>query len=119
MLEKSPDVDIQKEADEDLDDAVHCRACNHLITRTRWAIDMGGHERVFINPAGRVFRIACYREAPGCGDEGMPTEEHTWFPGYAWNLAICLGCGGHMGWRFIGDVALPVFFGLIKTGLKQ
>lgn len=30
----------------------------------------------------------------------MAFEEHSWFPGYAWRLAVCPQCGAHMGWTF-------------------
>ena len=119
MLQKTPEAEKKSRAEADTDDAVYCAKCGHLLTRMCWAIEVGGHERVFINPAGRVFRIACFREAPGTASEGIPTEEYTWFPGYAWNLALCLGCGGHLGWRFEGTAMPPVFFGLIKTALTQ
>jgi len=119
MLQKSPKTDIKAESKAATDDAVYCAKCGHLLMRMRWAVDIGGHERVFINPAGRVYRIACFSEAPGATDVGTPTSEHSWFPGYDWNFALCLGCGQHLGWRFIGEAAPPVFFGLIKTALTQ
>lgn len=112
------------EADEDTetktDDALYCAACGQLLTRTRWALVMGeGHERVFINPGGHVFRIACFIEAPGALQVGPATDEHTWFPGYAWKLVLCSGCKTHVGWCFEGDIAPRIFFGLIKTALTQ
>jgi len=119
MLQKAPKEENKTESDAGTDDAIYCAKCSHLLTRMRWAVDIGGHERVFINPAGRVFRIACFKDAPGATDEGTPTEEFTWFPGYAWNLAVCLGCGVHLGWRFEGTAMPPVFFGLIKSALTQ
>jgi hypothetical protein len=119
MLQKAPEAEKKTDADAGTDDAIYCAQCGHLLTRMRWAVDMDGHERVFINPAGRVFRISCFKEAPGADDEGTPTEEYSWFPGYAWNLAICRGCGVHLGWRFEGTAVPAVFFGLIKSALTQ
>ena len=78
-----------------------------------------GHERVFINPGGHVFRIGCFIEAPGTLEIGPATDEHTWFPGYAWTLVLCSGCKTHVGWRFEGEIAPRIFFGLIKTALTQ
>ncbi len=117
MLQIAPDADIETE--EKTDDGVYCAGCGHLVTRTRWALDLGGHERVFINPAGRLFRVRLFRDAPGAADMGTPTVEATWFPGYAWNFALCHGCSRHLGWRFTGDDAPMLFFGLIKGMLTQ
>lgn len=117
MLQKTPEAEMHSKVETGTDDAIYCAGCGHLLTRMRWAVDVGGHERVFINPAGRVFRLACFREAPGAEVVGTPTDEHSWFPGYTWNFALCLGCGQHLGWRFIGEASPPVFFGLIKTAL--
>ncbi len=119
MLQKAPKEEKKTEADAGTDDAIYCAKCGHLLTRMRWAVDIGGHERVFINPAGRVFRVACFKEAPGAEDVGEPTDEHTWFPDYEWNFALCRGCGEHLGWRFAGNAPPAVFFGLIKTALTQ
>ena len=32
---------------------------------------------------------------------GPPQQstEHSWFPGYAWTIALCTRCGAHLGWR--------------------
>ena len=117
MLQIAPENETEDETK--TDDAVYCARCGHLLTRNRWAINIGGFERVFINPAGRVFRIVNFVEAPGVADEGDPTEEHTWFTGYAWNFGICLGCGVHVGWRFTGDQSPALFYGLIKTALTS
>lgn len=99
-----------------------CHACGTHVTRPAWAITPDGeHERVFFNPYGHLFRVLCFGAAPGVTDATPPESGFSWFPGYAWTIAICRGCGDHLGWRYQGDGrgdgAPPVFFGLIKSKL--
>ena len=117
MLQIVPDGAADTETEETTDDAINCAGCGHLVTRGRWRLSMDGHEHTFFNPAGRVFRVLCFREAPGALDEGVPTDDFTWFRGYRWNFAYCKGCDAHLGWRFLGIGEPPVFFGLIKGKL--
>ena len=103
------------ETAEQPDDALFCARCGHLVTRRRWAFSpAGGHERICANPAGRMFKVLSFLEAPGAADRGPPTEDATWFQGYAWNFALCRGCSTHLGWRYTGDLDPPLFWGLIK-----
>lgn len=30
----------------------------------------------------------------------VPSTEFSWFPGYAWQIALCKRCQIHIGWRF-------------------
>jgi hypothetical protein len=69
-----------------------------------------------MNPGGWVYELGCFLEAPGCRSEGEPTEEHTWFAGHAWRIALCVECGTHLGWRFDGTSG--AFWGLILERLK-
>ncbi len=115
MLQIAPKDDLGTEIE--TDDPIYCAACSHLLTRERWSIDMGGHERVFINPAGRVFRIRCFDNAPGGYDIGEPTLEHSWFAGYEWTVTLCRSCNTHIGWCFCGEEAPREFYGLIKSAL--
>lgn len=117
MLQESPDAEIEREVAETTDDGLYCAACGHLVTRGRWAISIDGHEHVFFNPAGQIFRVVCFKEAPGAANAGEPTDAFTWFKGYDWNFALCRGCGRHLGWRYSGDAGPAVFFGLIKNRL--
>lgn len=88
------------------------------MTRTRWAYSPdGGHERLCANPAGHMFKVVSFLEAPGAADVGPPTDEHSWFKGYAWNFAQCRGCADHIGWRYTSDMDPPLFWGLIKDRL--
>lgn len=99
-------------------DGLACRACGLPITS--WALARavdghGVHQRT--NPAGIAFEFGCFASAPGATTVGESTAEHTWFPGCTWCLALCLGCGTHLGWRFagLGDS----FFGLILQRLVE
>ena len=31
---------------------------------------------------------------------GGKVAEHSWFPGYSWQIIVCADCGHHIGWRF-------------------
>jgi hypothetical protein len=35
-----------------------------------------------------------------CRVVGEKVAEHSWFPGYSWQILICAKCKAHIGWRF-------------------
>lgn len=99
------------------DEPLRCDACGHPVTHPKERITLGGsHAHTCTNPRGIRFRLGCFREAPGCGQIGEETLEHTWFPGYAWRIALCNGCGVHLGWGFRARDG-ERFFGLILDRL--
>jgi hypothetical protein len=108
LLQRTPDrpADVRKPEKRDApgDDAgraLVCVACLQAITHSGARIEMsGGHAHTFSNPHGIVFHIGCFAVAPGCGPASEPSTLHTWFPGYAWQIAVCRGCGEHLGWLF-------------------
>ncbi|MBT9583163.1 hypothetical protein IV102_07430 [bacterium] len=100
--------------------AIVCRDCGHEITRHRSAIEVGGaHEHTFRNPGGYSFHVLCFGEAPGCLNAGQPSQEATWFAGYAWSFALCAACHGHLGWCYRGPGEPVQFAGLIATRLVR
>lgn len=100
--------------------AYYCARCGAFMTRARLGIRMNGeHEHVVFNPAGLVFRIVCFSDAPGAVAVGNASDQFTWFKGFTWRLALCKGCGTHMGWMYEGTGAPAVFFGLIRTMLVE
>lgn len=111
-------ADQQGLEEEDKGRALLCAACRHLVTRSNEKIDVHGkHAHVFFNPAGIVFELGCFREAPGCTFLGRPTLEFTWFDGYAWRVCLCSRCRTHLGWHY-GNVHGPgQFYGLILSQL--
>jgi hypothetical protein len=94
-----------------------CSACERAITDEEHAVERGGaHAHTFVNPHGIVHEVRCFARATGVtATSGMETA-FTWFPGYAWQILDCRGCGGHLGWRFRcgGDA----FYGLVAGRLK-
>lgn len=78
----------------------------------------GDHEHVVFNPAGRVFRVLCYSDAPGAVAVGPSSTAFTWFRGYAWTVCVCLACGSHVGWRYTATGAADDrFFGLVAAAV--
>ena len=94
-----------------------CRICEHIITFENQRIYVeGNNEHIRSNPHGYEFHFECFHQAPGCSAFGSATDEHSWFSGYKWQIAICGECGEHLGWLFRGDT---IFFGLISTRLVR
>lgn len=96
---------------------LHCAHCERFITtEDQRIVQSGRHEHRFDNPHGLSFHIGCFAQALGCGAVGVATEQWTWFPGYAWQIALCLSCGLHLGWRYRGRGG-DGFYGLILDRL--
>jgi hypothetical protein len=98
-----------------------CRNCLATVCRPGDRAEYGGkHAHVFFNPSGLVFEIGCFARAPGCAATGQPTTEFTWFPGRAWQLALCRSCQAHLGWRYADTGGSgSAFFGLILDRLEE
>ena len=95
-----------------------CAACRHPVTHQDERIPVqGGHEHSFTNPHGITYHIGCFRNAGGCAPVGEATAEFTWFPGYAWRVALCAHCRAHLGWRFQSES--DYFHGLIVARLTS
>lgn len=111
--------DTPAEAGDPGGDLLLCRQCRHTVTTTgARTLIRGAHCHVFCNPHGHVFEIGCFRSAPGCSHMGPLSLEFTWFAGYAWQVALCGGCRGHLGWRYAHTDG-SVFHGLILQLLVE
>ncbi|MGW8194412.1 MAG: cereblon family protein [Desulforhopalus sp.] len=99
-------------------EAIFCRACGMTVTSRDQKISVqGSHSHTFFNPAGIVFELGCFRQAPGCFVAGEPSSEFTWFAGHLWSFALCKSCRSHLGWFF--DSGSASFYGLILTNLME
>jgi hypothetical protein len=115
---EAPEKREARDASSREDRAVLCAACNHVLTNTSARIEVdGAHEHAFANPDGHTFRIACFREAPGCAGFGDASTFWTWFEGYGWRVALCVACTSHVGWSY--ERTSSTFHGLITTRIKD
>lgn len=107
----STNVDVQQ-----ISDSLLCRRCGHdiaegsklenraskLALRQRNDTVLGVQQcliQLFKNPHGQHFELITVTSA-NIMSHGEAVEEHSWFPGYAWRIAVCPQCGAHMGWAF-------------------
>jgi len=117
---KPPDAPVRapRSADEDAtrsERILRCRACEAAIASIDDRIEIAGaHAHTFVNPHGHVFEIGCFARADGCTTLGPASAFFSWFPGYAWRVAVCAGCRTHLGWSF-GEA--PDFWGLVLPSL--
>ena len=115
MLDNAPETTIDDDTAGAEADEIYCAGCGTLVTRSGWRISRNGdHEHTVFNPVGQLYRVVCFKQAPGVAAVGAPSGEFTWFKGYAWQIAYCRGCDTHLGWQYLGP---DVFFGLIRDKL--
>jgi hypothetical protein len=89
-----------------------CATCNNHITEPSKQIIMNNSfYHAFANPGGIVFEIGCFSDAKGCIPGSMSSFEFSWFPGYSWEIGVCVNCSTHLGWIFSSTD--NHFFGLI------
>ncbi len=121
LQERDLDGSLEKQkAREDSGRPIRCAHCGQQVSTAGQRIEQAGsHAHRFENPAGIVFRIGCFRHAPGCRRAGEATHAWTWFPGHAWSMALCIKCGTHLGWSFGPGGAGDAFYGLILDRLAE
>ena len=96
-----------------------CRRCRAVITSASARIERHGkHRHVFANPAGYLYELGCFSQAPGCSREGAPSWEFTWFAGHSWQIQVCRSCNALMGWEFRTPSG-EGFYGLILPHLEE
>ena len=95
-----------------------CKVCKNIITSPENSIEVdGSHRHTFTNPEGVVYKIGCFSKIQGCTLVGEPIIEHTWFPGFSWQIVICSNCYSHLGWHF--QSGENGFYGLVINNLIE
>lgn len=109
--------DIERKEQENEEEGLLCRKCGHVITSPDHQIQVnGGHLHTFFNPAGVIYEIGCFSNAPGCLQYGPSSSEFTWFAGFTWRLSLCGLCTAQLGWFFSSSDT--IFYGLILKNLS-
>jgi len=94
-----------------------CAWCLNRVANEKDRFKYDGKDKfTFSNPEGIRFEIITFSQTPGCRQAGVPTLEHTWFPGHAWSFCLCDRCSQHLGWYYAGQ---HDFAGLITARLVR
>uniref|UniRef100_A0A7S4UPL4 Protein cereblon n=1 Tax=Guillardia theta TaxID=55529 RepID=A0A7S4UPL4_GUITH len=104
--------------------AMTCIRCRINICDYKQSFCMSaeGPVSVYVNPAGVVHSTVTFYAARNLRLIGERSTQHSWFPGYAWRIAVCANCGTHMGWRFscVKEDSIPrSFWGLCRDSLRS
>uniref|UniRef100_A0A5K3F0F9 Protein cereblon n=2 Tax=Mesocestoides corti TaxID=53468 RepID=A0A5K3F0F9_MESCO len=101
-----------------------CSFCNANITSQKDVICLAqeGSMQAYVNPQGFIFDMLTLSTVQtGAIDLiGEPSDQYSWFPGYAWTIAQCAGCQSHMGWQFTAtnaDLRPRMFWGIKRQAL--
>lgn len=110
---------VEREARAGEPGALVCAACGYPITTAAARTErFDAHVHVFTNPDGLRFEIGCFVQAPGVRLIGEETLAFTWFPSFAWTVALCARCGVQLGWRYRSSSGAE-FHGLILERLRE
>lgn len=110
-------VDDGDDSEQEQEKALFCKMCDAPITTDKQRFSKNGkHLHTFFNPAGVVYEIGCFRDAPGCLVHGPVSREFSWFAEHGWQVAFCTVCLEHLGWYF--SSSQNAFFGLIINRLR-
>ena len=94
-----------------------CAWClNRVASEKDRLLHEGKSEFSFKNPEGVRFNLFIFSRTLGCRQLGIPTLEHTWFPGHAWSYCVCDRCRTHLGWFYAGP---SEFAGLIRDRIVR
>ena len=85
-----------------------CSSCSAPLSALASLVAMSdeGAGGAYCNPAGLVHDVLTVGEGfpNAVALEGEPSAEFSWFPGFAWTVAVCVRCRQHLGWQFTPEV---------------
>jgi len=100
-----------------------CSTCRAPLGKHTDIVPMNkeGLQAAYCNPAGAIHEtVTLYHAKNIVLNREPPSTVCSWFPGYAWTIASCKGCGFHVGWLFTAtneDLKPRRFWGLTRRSL--
>lgn len=103
---------------------LRCARCLQSVAHPADVISLRGSAPVgtYVNPFGYLHSVITLGAAQQLIVVGTPSTLSSWFTGYAWRMALCAGCGAHLGWRFSSleaDREPAGFWGLSRAALIE
>ncbi|XP_052752757.1 protein cereblon isoform X2 [Galleria mellonella] len=100
-----------------------CSSCMGEIARREhiFAMSSEGVHSNYTNLGGYMHDIVTVSTAINTELNGAPSAEYSWFPGYTWTIALCVGCMAHVGWRFDAlkrNLRPQRFYGLCRNHVQ-
>uniref|UniRef100_A0A6M2DIZ9 Protein cereblon n=1 Tax=Xenopsylla cheopis TaxID=163159 RepID=A0A6M2DIZ9_XENCH len=101
-----------------------CKVCRTEIAKTSdlFAMSNDGIQSHYCNPEGWIHETFTVRRANEIRLQGQKSTRTSWFPGYAWTIAMCKICNHHVGWLFTAtelNLRPSEFWGLCRTSITQ
>lgn len=97
----------------------NCKRCKTKIAvyNDIFAMAKGNVNANYCNPAGYIHETLTVQKTLDNAVRMVdrPSTEFSWFPGYAWQIAVCDKCSLHIGWKFLAlnkNLKPKSFFGL-------
>lgn len=81
---------------------LYCVHCNHELAVVQDCMQLrnAGASSLYVNSHAVIHDVLTLLNVYGADAVGDPERQHSWFPRYAWRIAYCGGCRGHLGWEF-------------------
>jgi cereblon len=100
-----------------------CRHCGAPIGHKDdvFSMSIDGALASYVNPGGYVHQTLTLYKVTNLSIVSRPVTQDSWFPGYAWSIAQCSRCHGHMGWRFTASqrgLCPSKFYGITRSAIK-
>ncbi|KFB42716.1 AGAP005299-PA-like protein [Anopheles sinensis] len=101
-----------------------CKRCDNEVASYSdiFAMSKQGVQTSYCNPSGYVHDTLTVHKTKEDSTltVGAPSAEYSWFPGYSWQIIVCINCRQHLGWKFVATKKnfLPKsFYGLSGTSI--